>query len=71
MPQSRHQELEKASETDLDQNATQIYGEATFDWEYPTSVLTCGFVASEKKLILIAFFSVVRVFEKILIFSKK
>jgi hypothetical protein len=42
MPQSRHQELEKALETDLDQKARQIYGEATFDREYSTSVRTGG-----------------------------
>jgi hypothetical protein len=27
---------------DVDQNSTQIYGKATFDWEYPTSVRTEG-----------------------------
>jgi hypothetical protein len=34
--------LKKASLTNVDQNATQIYGKATFDWEFPTSVRTGG-----------------------------
>jgi hypothetical protein len=42
MPQSRHQELKKASWTDVDQNSTEIYEKATFDREYPTSVRTGG-----------------------------
>jgi hypothetical protein len=42
MPQSRHQELKKASDTDVDQNSTQSYGKATFNREYPTSVRTGG-----------------------------
>jgi hypothetical protein len=42
MSQSMYQEMKKASLTDVDQNSTQIYGKATFDLEYPTSVRRGG-----------------------------